>query len=192
MLNIYCSRDSDLEGKLARVVVHATGVHEGEHVPHGVGLQHLLTGGGADATVGQCCRHHRDTFCCYLHWATLRRETLALHHQRLVMSDTVFMFIPSDVMDLALNKSQHFTRLISIFILIILFTISSTYCPTKTFSKTSLNTVLSLFNSFCNFQYFTLLINIFTSYYNIINSFPSQHFSVLNISLTSPVLLHYL
>lgn len=46
-----------MEGKLAREVVHAAGMHEAEGVPHGFRAQDALARDGADATVGKSGRH---------------------------------------------------------------------------------------------------------------------------------------
>lgn len=46
-----------MEGKLAREVIHATGVHEAEGVAHGFRTQHALPCDGADAAIGKSGRH---------------------------------------------------------------------------------------------------------------------------------------
>jgi hypothetical protein len=46
-----------MEGKLAREVIHATGMHEAEGVAHGLGAQHALPCDRADAAIGQSGRH---------------------------------------------------------------------------------------------------------------------------------------
>lgn len=47
------ARSTHMEGKLAREVVHATGVHETESVAHCLSAQNALACDGADPTVGQ-------------------------------------------------------------------------------------------------------------------------------------------
>ena len=63
-----------LEGKLARVVVHPTGMHQRQHVPDRRGLENLLSRDGADATVRQSRGHHRNTFRGHLHGTALRTQ----------------------------------------------------------------------------------------------------------------------
>lgn len=65
------ARRTHVEGKLAREVVHAAGVHEAEGVADGFGAQHALPGDGADAAIGQGGRHDAARFAGHLHGAQL-------------------------------------------------------------------------------------------------------------------------
>lgn len=47
------ARGTHMEGKLAREVVHAAGVHEAEGVAHCFSAQHTLACDGADPAIGQ-------------------------------------------------------------------------------------------------------------------------------------------
>lgn len=47
-----------MKGEVARVVIHATRVHEAKRVPHGLRAQYLLTCDGTDSSIGQCGCHH--------------------------------------------------------------------------------------------------------------------------------------
>ena len=39
--------------KLSRIVVHSTGVHQGQSVPDGCRIEDFLSGHGTDSTIGQ-------------------------------------------------------------------------------------------------------------------------------------------
>lgn len=60
-----------VESKLAREVVHATGVHEAQCVAHGFRAEHTLARDGAEATVGQCGSHDAGAFAGHLDGAEL-------------------------------------------------------------------------------------------------------------------------
>lgn len=49
--------NTHMEGKLAREVIHATGMHEAEGVAHSLSTQHTLARDGADAAIGKSGRH---------------------------------------------------------------------------------------------------------------------------------------
>ena len=67
-----------LEGELPAVVVHAAAVHQAQHVPDVGGVEHLVTGGGADPAIGQGCPHHRQGLRVYLHAAGLKIQVQGL------------------------------------------------------------------------------------------------------------------
>lgn len=67
--------DTHMEGELAREVIHATGMHEAEGVPHGFSTQDALAGDGADAAVGKSGCHDAAGFAGDLHRTQLwKRE----------------------------------------------------------------------------------------------------------------------
>lgn len=68
------ARRTHMEGKLAREVVHAAGVHEAEGVAHGFRAQHALSSDGADPTIGQGGCHDTARFTGHLHRAQLWRR----------------------------------------------------------------------------------------------------------------------
>lgn len=51
-------RNTHVESKLAREVIHATGMHEAEGVTHCFSTQHALACDGADPTIGKGGCHH--------------------------------------------------------------------------------------------------------------------------------------
>ena len=67
-----------LEGELPAVVVHAAAVHQAQHVPDVGGVEHLVSGGGADPAIGQGCPHHRQGLSVYLHTAGLKIKVQSL------------------------------------------------------------------------------------------------------------------
>lgn len=63
--------DTHVEGKLAREVIHATGMHQAEGVAHCFSAQHALASNGADPTIGQSGCHDTAGFTSDLHGAQL-------------------------------------------------------------------------------------------------------------------------
>ena len=49
--------DTDVEGKLSGEVVHATGMHEAEGVPHRLRAQNTLPCDWTETAIGQRCGH---------------------------------------------------------------------------------------------------------------------------------------
>jgi len=70
-------RQTHLEGELTGVVVRAAGVHDREHIPDYFRPEHLLLGGGTDASVGQTGGDHGHGLAVGLHGAALEVE---VHH----------------------------------------------------------------------------------------------------------------
>ena len=61
-----------MEGHLSREVVHATGVHEAQRVPHSLCTQHMLACDWADAAVGQRSGHDTPRLAGDIDGAQLR------------------------------------------------------------------------------------------------------------------------
>lgn len=66
--------ETDMEGELAREVVHAAGVHQAQSVSHRLGAQHTLACDGAEAAVGQSSRHDAGALAGHLDGAQLMRR----------------------------------------------------------------------------------------------------------------------
>lgn len=67
-------RGTHVEGKLAREVIHATGVHEAEGVAHCFSTQDALPRDGADPAVGQGGCHDAARLTGHLHRAQLQGQ----------------------------------------------------------------------------------------------------------------------
>lgn len=66
--------ETDMEGELAREVIHAAGVHQAQSVSHRLGAQHTLACDGAEAAVGQSSRHDAGALAGHLDGAQLMRR----------------------------------------------------------------------------------------------------------------------
>lgn len=81
--------ETDMEGELAREVVHAAGVHQAQSVSHCLRTQHTLACDRAEAAVGQSCRHDTGTLTSHLDGAQLMRkdaEYKLIKHRRVTES----------------------------------------------------------------------------------------------------------
>lgn len=63
-----------VESKLSGEVVHATGMHQAQRVPHRLGAQHALVGDRADAAVGQRGCHDAGALTGHLDGAELKED----------------------------------------------------------------------------------------------------------------------
>src|SRR4029434_8299102 len=61
-----CVCNTHVEGELSREVVHATGVHETQGVPHSFGVQHTLACDWTEAAVGQRGSHDTGALARHL------------------------------------------------------------------------------------------------------------------------------
>lgn len=64
-----------MEGKLSREIVHATGVHQTQGVPHRLRAQHTLPCDRADTTVSQGGRHDASALARHLNGTQLGVHT---------------------------------------------------------------------------------------------------------------------
>ena len=74
-----CVCVTHVEGELAREVVHATGVHEAQRVPDGLGAQHTLARDWTEAAVGQRGRHDTGALTGHLDGAQLQEARAHTH-----------------------------------------------------------------------------------------------------------------
>lgn len=63
-----------VESKLSGEVVHATGMHQAQCVPHCLRAQHALVGDRANAAIGQCGCHDTGTLTGHLDGAELKGD----------------------------------------------------------------------------------------------------------------------
>lgn len=63
-----------MESKLSGEVVHATGMHQAQRVPHRLRAQHALVGDGANAAVGQRGCHDTGALTGHLNGTELKGD----------------------------------------------------------------------------------------------------------------------
>lgn len=78
-----------LERKLSAVIVHPAAVHQAQDVPDAFGLQNLLFGDGAYATVGQGGCHHGHGVAISLHGATLIKSREGVQERSLDLEEPI-------------------------------------------------------------------------------------------------------